>query len=302
VSGELRDRRAAVLPAAAALGGMVVPALLYTAVNLGSGFEHGWGVPMATDIAFAVGVLALVGPRVPTPLRVFVLTLAIVDDIGAIVVIALFYGTGVDGRYLVVAAALAAVAGALWCWRAVPPIVPALVGIGLWMAVYASGIHATIAGVVLGLLVPAGAVGERLERALHPWVSFAVLPVFALANAGVPLGRAALADHPRVLVGVGLGLVAGKVIGVTAGAWLAVRFGAGILPSGVGWRLLAAAAVLTGIGFTVALFITGLAFETESAADAAKLGILMASFVAAVAGALAVRAALPHAEQSCKRI
>src|SRR4051794_11408930 len=299
VSGELRDRRAAVLPAAAALGGMVVPALLYTAITLGTGFEHGWGVPMATDIAFAVGVLALLGPRVPTSLRVFVLTLAIVDDIGAIVVIALFYGSDVDGRYLLVALALAALAGGLWHWRVMPPVVPVLIGIGLWMAVYASGIHATIAGVVLGLLVPAGAVAERLERGLHPWVSFGVIPVFALANAGVPLGRAAVTEHPRVLAGVAIGLVAGKAIGVTAGAWVAVRSGAAALPTGVGWGLLTAAAVLTGIGFTVSLFVTGLAFEADSAADAAKIAILTASVVAAVAGALAVRGALPKTATSC---
>jgi NhaA family Na+:H+ antiporter len=323
VVGELRAPRTAAVPALAALGGMVVPAALYLAVNAGREGVDGWGIPMATDIAFAVGVVALLGSRVPSALKLFLLTLAIVDDIGAILVIALVYSEGVDGGALAVAA-LAGVGivvlrrlGVDW------PFAYVAAGLVLWVATYQSGVHATIAGVVLGLLTPARPVApdlltqdwvsdlaedpsphdlatlrrvarssvspaERLQHDLHPLTSFVIVPLFALANAGVVIERGAF-DAPgagAVALGIGVGLVAGKVIGITGATWLAVRTGVGRLPSGVTVRQLVGVAGVAGIGFTVSLFIAGLAFPPEAPGleAAAKIGILIASVVAAVVG------------------
>ena len=328
VHGDLRDRRAAAMPTIAAAGGMVVPALLYLVVTAGSGASRGWGIPMATDIAFAIGVMALLGPRVPASLKLFLLTLAIVDDIGAIVVIAVFYAGEIQPGFLLTAAALIAVmlclrrAGVVW----LAPYV--VLGSGVWLATQASGVHATIAGVVLGLLAPAqrlipGAVArhwagdltdepgpgeldamtrlarsavspaERLEHLLHPWTSFLIVPLFALANAGVELGGDSFAGPgaAKATVGVVLGLVAGKTLGITAAAWLAVRTGLGRLPEGATWPMVAGVAALGGIGFTVALFIAELAFMPGPLQDAAKIGVLSASALAAVLGATVLRRA-----------
>jgi len=328
VHGDLRDRRAAAMPTIAAAGGMVVPALLYLLVTAGSGASRGWGIPMATDIAFAVGVMALLGPRVPASLKLFLLTLAIVDDIGAIVVIAVFYAGEIQPEFLLTAAALIGAmlglrrAGVVW----LAPYV--VLGSGVWLATQASGVHATIAGVVLGLLAPAqrlipGAVArhwagdladepgpaeldamtrlarsavspaERLEHLLHPWTSFLIVPLFALANAGVELGGDSFAGPgaARATVGVVLGLVAGKTLGITAAAWLAVRTGLGRLPEGATWPMVAGVAALGGIGFTVALFIAELAFAPGPLQDAAKIGVLSASALAAALGATMLRRA-----------
>jgi Na+:H+ antiporter, NhaA family len=307
VDGDLRRWRTASLPAIAALGGMVVPALLYGAVNAGADGSNGWGVPMATDIAFAVGVLAILGDRVPSGLKLFLLTLAIVDDIGAIVIVAVVYSDGIDGVALAWACALvAAVVGARVAGiRAIP--VYAAIAVALWYAVYRSGVHATIAGVVLGLLTPARARGddgpvvtapsetyddetaspaERLQHALHPLSSYVVVPVFALANAGVAIDASALEGTAAVRVagGVALGLIVGKVVGITGAAWLAVRLRLGVLPDGTTWPQLVGVAAVAGIGFTVALFIAGLAYDDAALADAAKVGILGASVVAAILG------------------
>ncbi|MEA2973883.1 MAG: Na+:H+ antiporter, NhaA family [Actinomycetota bacterium] len=285
VAGELRAWRTAALPAIGAVGGMVVPALVYLAVNAGGVGARGWGVPMATDIAFAVGVVALLGRRVPSSLKLFLLTLAIVDDLGAIVVIAVFYAGGISFPALLVAGLLLAAmaglrrAGVAW----LPAYV--LLGAGVWLAVYESGMHATIAGAVLGLLAPL-AVAERLEDRLHPLTSFAIVPLFALANAGIVLTADAL-DGPgatRIALGAGLGLVVGKLVGVSGAAWLAVRLGIGDLPEGVGWGQMVGIAAMAGIGFTVSLFVAGLAFTTPGAEDAAKIGVLAASAVASVVG------------------
>jgi NhaA family Na+:H+ antiporter len=252
VTGELRHPKAVGLPVVAALGGMVVPAAIYGAVNAGGPASAGWGIPMATDIAFAVGVVSLLGDRVPSPLKLFLLTLAIADDIGAILVIAVFY-----------------VGGPSWSWL-------------------------TVAGVALGLLTPARPgrpaqvpVGERLESALHPWTSFVVVPLFALANAGVPLSAGPLRAAVTSAVGAGivLGLVVGKTVGVTAGAWLAVRLGLGRLPDGVSWLQLVSVSAVAGIGFTVSLFITGLAFDDPALRETATLAVLVASALAALLGA-----------------
>jgi len=322
VHGELRDPRVAAMPAIAALGGMAVPALLFLLVTAGGGGSKGWGIPMATDIAFAIGVVALLGSRVPASLKLFLLTLAIVDDIGAIVVIAFFYATDVQPIFL--AGALALVTAMLGLRRAgVVWLAPYVVlGVGVWLATQASGVHATIAGVALGLLAPARPLtpaavarewagdlsddpgpaeldamtrlaqtsvspAERLEHRLHPWTSFVVVPVFALANAGVVI-KADAFDAPAtagVALGVVLGLVVGKLVGITAATWLAVRSGLGRLPEGATWPMVMGIAAIGGIGFTVSLFIAELAYQPGAVQDAAKLGVLGASMIAALLGA-----------------
>jgi NhaA family Na+:H+ antiporter len=322
VTGELRDRRAAVLPAMAALGGMVVPAAVYVLVNVGTDNIGGWGIPMATDIAFALGVVAILGSRVPPALKIFLLTLAIVDDIGAILVIAIFYSKGLEPEWLVVGAVV--LGAAILLRRANVRYLPVFVviGVALWFALFESGVHATIAGVILGLLAPAEAfqtevetqnvvdvldrrpgislddvraasfllresvsVAERIEDALHPWVSYVVIPIFALANAGITFSSKSFSGDHRLLLGVVLGLVVGKTVGISAMTWLGVRLGIGRLPAGVGPRHVLGIAVVAGIGFTVALFIAGLAFDDVASQDQAKIGILIASVLAAVGGA-----------------
>jgi NhaA family Na+:H+ antiporter len=331
VTGELRDRRAAVVPALAAVGGMLLPAAIYVAFNAGTDTARGWGIPMATDIAFAMGVAALLGSRVPGPLKVFLLTLAIVDDIGAIAIIAIVYSDHIELRWLVGAAAITVFMVLLRRVRVVYTPVYVVAGALLWWSVFQSGVHATIAGVVVGLITPARpllgqpdtarlvdslenrtdltaddvvevslqlresvSVAERLERVLHPWVTFVIVPLFALANAGVPLSRDSLRAEPRLLWGIVVGLVVGKTIGITAGTWVAVRSGLGRLPTGVHWRHLVGVAALGGIGFTVALFITDLAFTDQTLVDQAKVAVLIGSAAAALAGAAILSLARRH--------
>ena len=328
VVGELRDRRAVVLPALAALGGMIVPALIYTAFNAGGPGADGWGIPMATDIAFALGVVALLGSRVPSPVKVFLLTLAIVDDIGAIAVIAVFYTDDLRVGMLLVAAVLAVVVWAMYRVNVSSPVLFVVAGFALWLAVFESGVHATIAGVVLGLLTPArptqSAVEsdeivrvlanrselkaddvratanlirdsvspcDRLIDAVHPWTSYFVLPIFALANAGIPLSADALRDPSDVLLGVVVALVVGKLLGVVSFSWIAVRLGLGRLPAGTRWGHIIGLGAVAGIGFTVSLFISGLAFPPGPLQDDAKMGILIASGIAAALAALVFSAA-----------
>jgi NhaA family Na+:H+ antiporter len=291
VTGELQDRRAAALPAMAALGGMVVPAILYALWNAGGAGSRGWGIPMATDIAFALGVLTVLGRRAPAPLQVFLLTLAIVDDIGAIVVIAIWYSSSIAWAWLAAAVAIAAAVAVARRLRVRAPALFLVLGLALWLCTYRSGVHATIAGVVMGLLTPALArtpdeepPAERLEHLLHPWTGFLIVPVFALVNAGIELQRSALDPTNRVTAGVVVGLVVGKAVGIGGFAWLAIRLGLGVLPDGVRTVQLAGAALLAGIGFTVSLFVTGLAFGEGALATDAKVGVLVASVVAAAAG------------------
>jgi NhaA family Na+:H+ antiporter len=330
VLGELRDRRQAALPVAAAVGGMVVPALLYLAVNASDGGARGWGVPMATDIAFALGVLAVVARSIPSSVRLFLLTLAIVDDIGAIVVIALVYTSDLDVPWLGAAVAVFGVALAARGLGAVSTALFVALGIALWISLHASGVHATLAGVAMGLLVPtrpgltreivvsraeqlldvfspeAARETRRIARhsvsqlewllhELHGWSSLVIVPLFALANAGVPLGADAVADAASspVALGVLLGLVVGKLVGITGGAWLAIRLGVASPPDGATWRHLAGVAALGGIGFTVSLFITDLAFDDQQVVDEARIGILAASVLATVTGALVLRGTGP---------
>ena len=320
VEGELRQPRQATLPVIAAIGGMVVPALLYLAVNAGGVGGHGWAIPMSTDIAIAVGVLSLLGTRVTSGLKLFVLARAIVDDIGTILVIAVFYTSDFDGRALAIAAALFAVMIGLRALGVHGVVLPLAVGAAFWLAVHESGVNATIAGVVLGLLTPARAttpehlidadklrdvsnvdaaretaalareavsIMEWLEHVLHPWSSLVIIPIFVLANAGISLSTSAIADAASSAVtgGVVLGLVVGKLVGVLAATWLALRIGAGVLPRGVDHRGLVGAAALGGIGFTVSIFVAGLAFTDAALVGQAKLGVLAASIISALVGA-----------------
>lgn len=295
--GELSEWRRAVLPAGAALGGMIAPALVYLAVARDPALRSGFAVPTATDIAFAVGVLTLVGSRVPAALRVLLLALAVIDDLGAIVVIAVFYSTGVAPLGLAVAAA--GIGGVLALQRlrvraSLAYVVPAVV---VWAGVYAAGVHPTIAGVVVGLLTPVSgddAPAPRLIATLHPWVAYGIMPVFALANAGVSLSDFAL-DPPalKVLSGAALGLVVGKPVGVLAACALLLRLGVASLPVGIGAKHLVVLGVVAGVGFTMALFVAQLAFADPGLLAAAKLGILSASAAAGVLGVTLGRLLLP---------
>jgi NhaA family Na+:H+ antiporter len=342
VHGDLREVRAVALPIVAALGGMLVPALLYTTFNAGGHGQGGWAIPMATDIAFAVGIVTLLGNRVPPAAKIFLLTLAVADDVGAIIVIAIFYTSAISWGWL--AAALVGLVMIFVMRRNdVQSLAPYLVvGAAIWLALLESGIHATLAGVALGLLTPAwplrsprrfpsevrpvldgieadyysravtGAhyyeteqriaeVGrlalfatsplERLERALTPWVTYVIVPVFALANAGVSLDGSALRGvvDDRVTLGVLVGLVAGKTIGVFGACLVGVRLGVGRLPVGATWRHMFGLSTVAGVGFTVALFVTSLSFDDVGTTDAAKIGILAGSTLAGFLGYVLLR-------------
>jgi NhaA family Na+:H+ antiporter len=295
------------LPAIAALGGMLVPALIYLAIAGGDpAAARGWAIPAATDIAFALGVLALLGSRVPTALKVFLLALAILDDLGAIVIIALFYTEDLSIASLAIGAVGAAVLIAMNRFgvrRAAPYV---LIGLVMWVCVLKSGVHATLAGVIVALTIPLRvdkAHGEapliRLEHALHPWVAFFVMPVFAFANAGVALGGLTLADLlAPVPLGIALGLFVGKQLGVFGFAWVATRAGLCRLPDGITWTQVYGAALLAGIGFTMSLFIGTLAFADPAYATAVRLGVLSGSTLSAVAGYLVLRLASEPARSS----
>jgi NhaA family Na+:H+ antiporter len=339
--GELSELKRAALPIAAALGGMIAPAAIYLAFNAGGPAMHGWGVPMATDIAFAVGALALLGSRVAPALRILLLALAVIDDVGAIVIIALFYssdiavyGFAVAGAGVVLILALQRL-GVRSPWMYVP------FGIVVWTGAYASGIHPTLAGVIVGMLTPVRAwyghehlaahaattvdalrenesderallerldadrrvrrevvsPVERLLHRLHGWVAYGIMPTFAFANAGVPLGNATFdAEGVRVFLGIALGLAIGKPLGVLALSWLSTKAGAAALPRGVRWRAVSVVGLVAGIGFTMALFVANLAFEPGPLLETAKLAILSGSALAAVLGYAVGRLALrsPH--------
>jgi NhaA family Na+:H+ antiporter len=338
--GELKSPRKAALPIAAAIGGMAIPGMIYAIVNMGQDSMSGWGVPMATDIAFALGVLALCGSRVPISVRVFLTSLAIVDDLGALLIIAIFYTEKIGLSYLGYAGGLLVLMAILNAMGVRRVLVYMLIGIVVWYFVLKSGVHATIAGVLIAMTIPAktrvdqaqysGFVRSmlerfdedsrgservwttsrqqsaviaiedagnkvetpvrRLEHSLIPWVAFLILPVFALANAGVSITggnddeAAESVLSSRALWGVVLGLLIGKPAGVFGFAWLAQKLGIGVLPEGAGWRHVFGAAWLSGIGFTMALFIANLAYSNASDLDAAKLGVLGASVVAGLVG------------------
>jgi NhaA family Na+:H+ antiporter len=322
--GELNSPRKAALPVVAAVGGMVVPAGVYLLFGHAGAATRGWGIPMATDIAFVVGVMAAFGNRVPFGLKIFLLSLAIADDMGAVLVIALAYTEQLNLTMLALAGGGFVLTVALNLLGARPVPIYALVGAATWLATYKSGIHPTVAGVVLGLLTPYRAWIElptlrdalqtllgraedgsaeprdlrrmefaareavpplqRLEHLLHPWVGFVIMPVFALANAGVVVDPAVVTD--RVSLAVAAGLLVGKPVGIVLFAWLAVRLKLAVLPTGVTWRLMLAAGLLGGIGFTMSLFVGGLAFPDHAELlAAAKTGILLGSGLAAALGA-----------------
>jgi NhaA family Na+:H+ antiporter len=327
VAGELHNRRTVIVPACGAVGGMIAPILIYLAINHSGPAEHGWGIVMSSDTAFVLGLLALFGPRCPDQLRLFLLALAVVDDIGAITVMAIFYTGHVRVMPLVGAAIIILAFFALrWLgvWRLTPYIVLTL---ALWCATYASGVHPTLAGVLAGVLIPAStptsrgrelfifgrslvedpsadrvrlanlaasstvSANERLQVWLHPWSAYFVIPAFGLANAGVHFNAAMLraAAHSPVTIGVAVGLVVGNAVGITAASAIALRTGLGALPGRVRYSHLFGGAVLAGIGFTISLFITDLALHTEALRDQAKIGILSGSLIAAVLGSVILR-------------
>lgn len=348
--GELASVRRAALPIAGALGGMLVPAALYSLLNGGGPGERGWGIPMATDIAFALGVLALLGKRTPLALKVFLAALAIADDIGAVLVIAVFYSEGIAWAALAVGVALLLGLVAANQLGVRNPGVYLVVGVLVWLAFLKSGVHATVAGVLLAMTIPArtridtrdfldrgrlildefdaaddqegpgvlanrrqqSAIQEmetaceqaqaplqRIEHTLHRWVAFLIIPLFALANAGVRLeADLGTAFGNPVTLGIVLGLVLGKPLGITLFSWLACRLRLAALPSGVSWRALHGVSWLGGIGFTMSLFIAALAFHEPEMVGHAKLGIFAASLAAGVMGWLMLRglAPSPHAD------
>jgi NhaA family Na+:H+ antiporter len=325
------------LPILAALGGVVVPAGLYMALNAGGAGAAGWGIPMATDIAFAIGVLALLGDRVPLGLKVFLTALAIVDDLAAVLVISVFYTSELHVAALAAAAVCIAVLFGINRMGFRSPLPYAVIGLVLWFAVLESGVHATIAGVMLAFTVPSAVAIDcdsflaqvreslnmferaarnhksvlndedqqialetledaseriqspllRMEQSLHPWVTFAIMPIFALANAGVPLPPDVLGSlgHP-ITLGVIVGLLLGKPLGIFLASWLAVRSRVASLPAGVTWGHIHGAAWLGGIGFTMSIFVAGLAFPDNASLSLAKIGVLAASLLAGVVGSL----------------
>ncbi|WP_285058405.1 Na+/H+ antiporter NhaA [Pedobacter ginsengisoli] len=339
MDGELSSFRKALLPMSAALGGMLVPALIYFSINHGTEADHGWGIPMATDIAFALALLSMAGKHIPSSVKVFLSALAVADDLGAVLVIAFFYTSGVNFTALGIGGIFLAVLiignrmgirGSLFYL---------FIGIAVWMGFLLSGVHATIAGVLVAFTIPAvtkidevvysdnlkklthefereipgnstlttpeqhktiqhvknlslaaETPLQKIEHALHPWVAFGIMPLFALANSGIVIGADFLTSviNP-VSIGVTLGLVAGKLIGILFFTWLMVKTGMGMLPQGANWRHITGVALLGGIGFTMSLFISGLAFKNPEFVDQAKYGILIASVIAGILGSIVLR-------------
>jgi NhaA family Na+:H+ antiporter len=304
VMGELSDASKVALPAIAALGGMIVPAAIYAALNWNDPVGvRGWAIPSATDIAFALGVLSLFGERVPVGLKIFLMTLAVLDDLGAIVIIALFYTSDLSLTALMFAGLSVVALFALNRLGVRRIAAYILVGAVLWFCVLKSGVHATLAGVVTALFVPAGG-GDpehsplrRLEHSLHPWVAFGILPVFAFSNAGVDLEGMSIADLLQPIpLGIMLGLFVGKQLGVFTFAYAAVKLGLARLPTGVEFKHVYGAAIICGIGFTMSLFIGMLAFENAASGEVVvtdKLGILVGSLISAVVGYVVLHFVLP---------
>ena len=302
VEGRLSNFHQAGLPVMAAIGGMVVPAAIYVAINSGDASAlNGWAIPAATDIAFALGVLALMGPRVPVALKVFLLALAIIDDLGAIIIIALFYTSTLSPEVLAIAA-VGTSALAYLNYRGVTRIAPYLVvGLIVWVCVLKSGVHATLAGVVIALFIPLKSTNaegksplKEIEHGLAPWVAFGIMPIFAFANAGVSLQGLTFADlFAGIPLGIAAGLFIGKQLGIMAFVWAGVKLGIARLPDGVTWLQIYGVSLLAGIGFTMSLFIGTLAFSDPEQAEAVRIGVLAGSLLSAILGALVLRAALP---------
>lgn len=299
--GSLSSYKNAIFPAFAAIGGMVVPALVYWFINQDHPeFYAGWAIPMATDIAFAVGIVALLGARVPLALKVFLLALAIIDDLGAIIVIAVFYSQDISMQALMIAGVAVIGLIILNRFKVTSLCAYLVVGLVLWTAVLKSGVHATLAGVIIGFCVPLkGKNGERpaddLEHTLAPWCSFLILPLFAFSNAGVSLAGVGMEQLSSPLpLGIALGLIVGKAIGVFGFSYVAVLFKIASLPKGVNFKQIFAIAILCGIGFTMSMFLASLAFDVSAAGEEvtslARLGILIGSLISAVLGYVLLRA------------
>ncbi|MDA5313352.1 Na+/H+ antiporter NhaA [Vibrio cholerae] len=303
LEGALKSRETAIFPAIAAVGGMLAPALIYVAFNFNDPAAiQGWAIPAATDIAFALGIMALLGKRVPVSLKVFLLALAIIDDLGVVVIIALFYSSDLSTIALTIGFIMTGVLFMLNAKHVTKLSIYLVAGLILWIAVLKSGVHATLAGVVIGFAIPLkGNKGEHsplkhLEHALHPYVAFAILPVFAFANAGISLQGVSLAGLTSMLpLGVALGLFLGKPLGIFSFSWAAVKLGVAKLPEGINFKHIFAVSVLCGIGFTMSIFISSLAFgQANEAYDTyARLGILMGSSTAALLGYSLLRLSLP---------
>ncbi|EGQ9189157.1 Na+/H+ antiporter NhaA [Vibrio cholerae] len=303
LEGALKSRETAIFPAIAAVGGMLAPALIYVAFNFNDPAAiQGWAIPAATDIAFALGIMALLGKRVPVSLKVFLLALAIIDDLGVVVIIALFYSSDLSTMALTIGFIMTGVLFMLNAKHVTKLSIYLVAGLILWIAVLKSGVHATLAGVVIGFAIPLkGNKGEfsplkHLEHALHPYVAFAILPVFAFANAGISLQGVSLEGLTSMLpLGVALGLLLGKPLGIFSFSWAAVKLGVAKLPEGINFKHIFAVSVLCGIGFTMSIFISSLAFgQANEAYDTyARLGILMGSTTAALLGYSLLRLSLP---------
>ncbi len=295
VKGELRKLKTATLPFAAAIGGMAVPALIYVWLNTGSDSVNGWAIPMATDIAFAIGILALLGDRIPSSIRLFLLTLAIVDDIGAIIVIALFYSSGINVIMLALTALLAVFLLLLQRVKLLTLPIFMLAAIALWLTINASGVHASIAGAMIGLLAPVTAsrsqkesISERLERHTIPISTLLIVPLFAFANTGIALSLSSFQNDaaPQIAGGIILGLVIGKALGIFGASWLVIKFKFAELPYGSSWNHIIGVGLLSGIGFTVAIFVTELAFVSEKYVTISKISIFTASIISGLIGLL----------------
>ena len=301
ITGELSSIDKAMLPFLAAVGGIAAPSLIYATVAWDDPVAlTGWAIPAATDIAFALGILAVLGSRVPIALKVFLLSIAVIDDLGAILIIATFYTENLSFTSLLLGG-LGISALMIMNKAGVRTVAPyAIVGAAIWVCFLKSGVHATLAGVLIALTVPLGSKGadspsllHKLEHDLHPWIAFLVLPMFAFANAGVPLsGLSFEVLAAPIPLGVTLGLVIGKQLGVFGAAWIAVKLGLAKLPAGVAWRDLYGVACLTGVGFTMSLFVGTLAFDTADQLNQVRLGVLIGSVISGLLGYLILRASL----------
>ncbi|MEO0642024.1 MAG: Na+/H+ antiporter NhaA [Pseudomonadota bacterium] len=300
LSGQLSSWDKASLPLMAAIGGMAVPALVFVAFNYNEPTNiNGWAIPAATDIAFALGILSLLGPRVPVAMKALLLAIAVIDDIGAITVIALFYSGEIKTDMLIGAAVVYALLFAVNRMRISSGMPYVVLTVIMWVFVLKSGVHATLAGVAAGMMIPTQTregtnLLYEMEHSLHKWVAFLVIPIFGFANAGVSLiGISPAALFAPLPLGIALGLLIGKQIGIVGMAWIGVKAGFAKLPDGVGWRKIHGLSLLAAIGFTMSLFIGGLAFEDPAQVDAVKLGVLAGSLVAALVGYFAIKTALP---------
>ncbi|MDV6250804.1 Na+/H+ antiporter NhaA [Vibrio sp. EA2] len=308
LEGALKSKETAIFPAIAAVGGMLAPALIYVAFNASDAEAvSGWAIPAATDIAFALGIMALLGKRVPVSLKVFLLALAIIDDLGVVVIIALFYTGDLSTMALLVGFVMTGVLFVLNAKKVTKLTPYMIVGAILWFAVLKSGVHATLAGVVIGFAIPLqGKPGEHsplkhMEHALHPYVAFGILPLFAFANAGISLEGVSLSGLTSMLpLGIALGLLLGKPLGIFSFSWAAVKLGVAKLPEGISFKHIFAVSVLCGIGFTMSIFISSLAFGNVSPEfdTYARLGILMGSTTAAILGYVLLHLSLPKKAQA----